>query len=91
MLYELDGLLQHHSFAHLVPRLVGLVAVWHELLQRVVTFLDGVPPLLLRGRVSLASPLLVALGVLTVAVVVISHVVSVGSQAGGGGQIRLEV
>ena len=51
----LDALLQHRGLAHLVARGVSLLAVRHQLLQRVVTLLDRVPPLLLGGCVCLPS------------------------------------
>ena len=49
----LYALLQDRGLAHFVPGGVRLLAVRHQLLQRVVTLLDGVPPLLLGGSVSL--------------------------------------
>ena len=55
MLDEVNGLLEDDGLADLVAGLVRLLALRHQLLQRVVTFLDGVSPLLLRGRVSLPS------------------------------------
>ena len=43
----------------------------HKLLQGVVALLDGVPPLLLGGRVRLPPPLSVGLALLGVAVTVV--------------------
>ena len=53
VLDEINGFLEDHGLAHLVAGLVCLLALRHQLLQGVVTFLDGVPPLLLGSSVSL--------------------------------------